>query len=74
MQPKNTPLTDKQFDFKEMKTSLFSVGNGVIETTATNTKVINSVVRTAIKIELSPCSDGYNSSFTDNELNLDKEK
>ena len=71
MRPESTPLTDKQFEFKEMKTSLFSVGN---EVTATNTKVINSVGRPAIKSDLSPCSDGYNSSFTDNEHNLEKEE
>ena len=71
MRPENTPLTDKQFEFKEMKTSLFSVGN---EVTETNTKVINSVGRPAIKSDLSPCSDGYNSSFTDNEHNLEKEE
>ena len=71
MQPQSTPLTDKQFEFKEMKTSLFSVGN---EVTTTNTKVINSEGRQAIKSDLSPCSDGYNSSFTDNEHNLDKEE
>ena len=70
MRPQGTPLTDKQFEFKEMKTSFLSVGN---EVTTTNTKVINSEGRQAITSDLSPCSDGYNSSFTDNEHNLEKE-
>jgi hypothetical protein len=71
MKPQSTPLTEKQFEFDEMKTSLLSVGN---EVTATNTKVINSEGRPAIKSDLSPCSDRYSSSFTDNEHNLDKEE
>jgi hypothetical protein len=70
MRPQSTPLTNKQFEFKEIKTSLFSVGNDL---TTTNIKVTNSEGRQAIKIDLSPCSDGYNSSFTDNEHNLEKE-
>ena len=37
MRPQGTPLTDKQFEFKEMKTSLFSVGN---EVTTTNTNIV----------------------------------
>jgi len=71
MRPQSTPLTDKQFEFKETKTSALVVGSEVI---TTNTKVINSEGRQAIKSDLSPCSDGYNSSFTDNEHNLEKDE
>merc|ERR1719154_1061701 len=71
MRPQSTPLTNKQFEFKEMKTSTLSVGD---EVTTTNTKVIKIEGRQEIKSDLSPCSDGYNSSFTDNERYLEKEE
>jgi len=77
MRPKNTPMHETKFRFIQRKTSTFSKLSDNIEPNNVNEASISipQVTKSeTISSDLSPCSEGYNTSFTDDDHPGDKDR
>eukprot|EP00092_Neocalanus_flemingeri_P006287 GFUD01006763.1.p1 GENE.GFUD01006763.1~~GFUD01006763.1.p1 ORF type:complete len:731 (+),score=201.86 GFUD01006763.1:365-2557(+) len=66
----STPETEKKIESTKKKSSFFMVSNEMIEATTTNTKVMDDVEDQSVTSDFSPCSDGFLTSFTDDERKM----